>query len=487
MIMPAEKIYLLDTNVLVYDPQSIFNFGHNTVAISIIVLEELDRFKSESSERGAMTRMAIRSLDALRTRGSLQEGVKLENGGTLQVIFMPEANVRAPLTLNISDNAILMTALSLKNKGYAVHFVSKDLNARVKADALGVIAEDYIKEFLAKDTIYKGWIQEEVPAVQFKKDVPDIVNDLMKEKSLAANQFVLLSSRNNPQNYRMFRYKQGAMQPVQSPHLQWPLEARNPQQAMALDLLFDPDVSLVSLIGPAGTGKTFLALLAGLHQVLIQDLYRKMLISRPVIPLGPDIGYLPGTVEEKLHSWMQPMYDNMEFIAYAANKNGHDQEYERHYERHDKQYERPAYSGGKDWRQQRDKKKKKQQGDKGKEGGQHAKRGLPTLEQLAKEGKLSIEAITYMRGRSIPFQYILLDEVQNLSPHEVKTLISRVGQGSKIIIAGDPFQIDTPFLDFSSNGLVVASNKFRGQEIFGTVFLENSERSELSKLASELL
>lgn len=481
--MPAEKIYLLDTNVLVYDPQSLFNFGHNTVAISIIVLEELDRFKSESSERGVMTRMAIRSLDALRARGSLQEGVKLENGGTLQVLFMPEANLRAPLTLNIADNAILMTALSLKNKGYVVHFISKDLNARVKADALGVIAEDYIKEFLAKDTIYKGWIQEDVPAVQFKKDVPDILNDLMKEKSLVANQFVMLSSRNNPQNYRMFRYKQGALHPVHRPQLNWPLEARNPQQAMALDLLFDPDISLVSLVGPAGTGKTFLALLAGLHQVLVQDLYRKMLISRPVIPLGPDIGYLPGTIEEKLHSWMQPMYDNMEFIAYAANKNGHDQEYERHYERH---HERPAYSGGKDWRQQRDKKKKKNHGQRDPEG-HHVKRALPPLDQLSKEGKVSIEAITYMRGRSIPFQYILLDEVQNLSPHEVKTLISRVGQGSKIIIAGDPFQIDTPFLDFSSNGLVIAGSKFRGQELFGTVFLENSERSELSKLASELL
>ncbi len=485
--MPAEKIYLLDTNVLVYDPQSLFNFGRSTVAIPITVLEELDRFKSEASERGAMTRMAIRSLDALRTRGSLQEGVKLDNGGTLQVLFLPEIKTKVPLTLNVADNAILMTAIALKHKGKSVHFISKDLNARVKADALGIEAEDYIKEFLAKDTIYKGWIHEEVPAVQFKKEVPDVLNALMKDRALAPNQFVLLSSRNNPQNYRMFRFKNKALRPVHRPELRWPLEARNPQQAMALDLLFDPEVSLVSLIGPAGTGKTFLALLAGLHQVLVQDIYRKLLISRPVIPLGPDIGYLPGTIEEKLHSWMQPMYDNMEFIAYEANKNGHDQEYGRHYERHDRQHERPAYSGGKDWRQQRDKKKKKHNnGQKDKEN-HHIKRALPPLDQLSKEGKVSIEAITYMRGRSIPFQYILLDEVQNLSPHEVKTLVSRVGQGSKIIIAGDPFQIDTPLLDFSSNGLVVASSKFRGQDLFGTVFLENSERSELSKLASELL
>jgi PhoH-like ATPase len=478
--MPAEKIYLLDTNVLVYDPQSIFNFGHNTIAIPITVLEELDRFKSESTERGAMTRKAIRSLDALRDRGSLQEGVKLDTGGKLQVIFMPEAHQRIPLTLNIADNVILMTALNLKSKGHEVHFISKDLNARVKADALGIETEDYIKEFLAKDTIYKGWIHEEVPAIQFKKDVPDILNELMKDGVLIPNQFVLLTSRNNPMNYRMFRYRNKAFRPVKNASLRWPLEARNPQQAMALDLLFDPEISLVSLIGPAGTGKTFLALLAGLHQVLLQELYRKMLISRPVIPLGPDIGYLPGTVEEKLHSWMQPMYDNMEFIAYAANKSNHEHDYEQSYDRH---HDRPAYVGGKDWRQNREKKKKRHNGDRD----HHAKRGLPPLDQLSKDGKISIEAITYMRGRSIPYQFILLDEVQNLSPHEVKTLISRVGEGSKIIIAGDPFQIDTPFLDFSSNGLVVASSKFIGQDLFGTVFLENSERSELSKLASQLL
>ena len=238
---------------------------------------------------------------------------------------------------------------------------------------------------------------------------------------------------------------------------------------MALDLLLDPEVKLVSLIGPAGTGKTFLALLAGLQQVLISDLYKKILISRPVIPLGPDIGYLPGDVQEKLLSWMQPMYDNMSLIMNSASGEKHLTQVEsegrskKHYkkDRHDK-------------KDHRDKKHKRK----------HT--GL-SMDDLIHSDKLSLEAMTYMRGRSIPYQYILIDEVQNLTVHEVKTLLTRVGEGSKIIIAGDPYQIDSPYLDFSSNGLVVAGNSFKGQKVFGTVFLEKTERSELSRLASKLL
>ena len=349
--MPKEKIYLLDTNVLVYDPESIFSFDDAHVAIPIIVLEELDRFKSENSERGASTRAVIRRLDMLRSQGSLQEGVKLDNGGTVQIIFLPEEKMRAPLKLNIADNTILMTAIGLEKEGYNVQFISKDLNARVKADALGIHAEDYLKEYVAKDRVYKGWIHEEVPAVQLKKDFPDRLKELVDDDLIVPNQFVVLSSKNNPLNHRMFRYKKNQFHYVHAPTLRWPLEARNTQQAMALNLLFDPDVALVSLLGPAGTGKTFLALLAGLHQVLVHELYRKMLISRPIIPLGPDIGYLPGTIEEKLHSWMQPMYDNMEFISYCANKNGHDP---HHFDIHQPKY----VGGGKDWERRHHKKEK---------------------------------------------------------------------------------------------------------------------------------
>jgi PhoH-like ATPase len=472
--MAGEKIYLLDTSVLIYDPESLYSFARESVAIPIIVLEELDRFKTESTERGAATREVIRRLDALRLHGSLKDGVTLENGGTLQILFLPEEKCSSPLKLDIADNEILLTALSLRNKGFVVQFISKDLNARIKADAIGINAQDYVKEHLSKNKIYKGWIQEEVASIQLKKDVPDILQELVDQDAIISNQFILLTSKNNPHNYKIYRFIGNRFKQVDAPNLRWPLEARNPQQLMALDLLFDPEVALVSLIGPAGTGKTFLALLAGLHQVLMQEMYRKMLISRPVIPLGPDIGYLPGTIEEKLHSWMQPMYDNMEFITHAAHKSTQIA---------------PQFEGKEPYvgiRDRSNRKHRKKNGHYERENGAH-RRALAPLDQLTREGKISLEAITYMRGRSIPFQYILIDEVQNLTPHEVKTLISRVGEGSKIILAGDPYQIDAPYLDFSSNGLVVASNKFKGERIFGTVFLENSERSELSKLASELL
>ena len=231
---------------------------------------------------------------------------------------------------------------------------------------------------------------------------------------------------------------------------------------MALDLLFDDNVQFVTLFGPAGTGKTFLALLAGLHKVLVEDAYEKILVSRPVVPLGRDIGYLPGTIEEKLRSWMLPIYDNMEFIVHSVHSGRHVEEVGHEQENNNKR-------------------KKKKRHD------SREATGLRPLDELTHHGKLSLEAITYMRGRSIPYQFILIDEVQNLTPHEVKTLISRAGTGSKIILAGDPYQIDSPYLDFSSNGLVVTSERFKGQPVFGTVYLETSERSELSKLAGELL
>jgi PhoH-like ATPase len=461
--MASEKMYVLDTNVLLHDPEALFSFENSLVGIPIMVLEELDTFKSESSQRGFNSREVVRRLDVLRGRGSLREGVKLDNGSTLKVLFVnPDQKVPVPLPQDVMDNRILYTAYNEKQLGYDVQFISKDISARVKADVLGIPAFDYIQDTVPENQIFKGWITVQVPSVQLKKEVPDDLVELTKEYKFALNEFALVESRNNPFNYAVFRYVgNGKFKRVIAPKLKWPLEARNPQQLMALDLLFDDAVQLVTLIGSAGTGKTFLALLAGLHKLLIEHDYEKLLVTRPVIPLGPDIGFLPGDIQEKLHSWMQPIYDNMDFITHSVNA------------------------------------AKQMALYKGEEGPERTKRnrhhkaqkehGIPTLDELVKEGKLSLEAITYMRGRSIPYQFILIDEVQNLTPHEVKTLISRVGEGSKIILAGDPFQIDSPYLDVSSNGLVVASSKFKGQPLFGTVFLEASERSELSKLAAELL
>ncbi|HJM68836.1 MAG TPA: PhoH family protein [Candidatus Babeliales bacterium] len=463
-----DKVYVLDTNVLIHDPMALYSFSDAAVAVPIIALEELDKFKSETTDRGRNARSVIRRLDDLRKHGSLRDGVRLDNGGTLQVIFQPESfGGDFPLSMDIADNDIILSILALKDQGKDVVFVTKDINARVKADVLGIHVEDYLKGNVEQDEFYKGWIEVAVPSVQLKKEYPDALGALLQEKKLFLNEFVQLVSQHNPHNYKIFRYLgQNKFKAVHMPKISWPLEARNPQQLMALDLLFDESIQFVSLLGPAGTGKTFLAVLAGLYQILKQDKYQKMLVSRPVIPLGPDIGYLPGDLSEKLHSWMQPIYDNVDLIMHNSAKGKMLEKKEVHEEEEDKK--------GKKGQKKASRKKEHE-------------RELSNLDSMIKEGKVSLEAITYMRGRSIPFQFVLIDEVQNLSPHEVKTLISRIGQDSKIILAGDPFQIDSPYLDFSSNGLVVASNVFKNQEVFGTVFLESSERSELSRLAGELL
>lgn len=465
--MAGEKIFLLDTNVLVHDPESIYSFENSLVGIPILVLEELDRFKSESSQRGYSSREVIRQLDVLRGRGVLNQGVPLDNGGKLKVFFGPkDRNNDFALPADDADNDILYIAYDLKRQGYDVKFVSKDINARVKADLLGIEALDYLRNNVSMDKLYKGWISIQVPAVQLKKDIPDELERLREERDLVVNEFVMLESRNNPYNYSIFRYLGNKQfKKVQNPQLRWPLEARNAQQLMALDLLFDNSVQLVTLLGPAGTGKTFLALVAALHKVLVEHEFEKILVTRPIIPLGPDIGYLPGDVSEKLHSWMQPIYDNMDFITHSAN----------------------AASNMAIYKEEEDQSLKNGHHSKYRHKKRHRERNIPSLDELIKDGKLSLEAITYMRGRSIPYQFILIDEVQNLTPHEVKTLVSRVGEGSKIVLAGDPYQIDSPYLDFSSNGLVVASSKFKGQQLFGSVFLEYSERSELSRLAAQLL
>jgi PhoH-like ATPase len=454
----SKKICVLDTNVVLHDPSSFKNFKGVEVGIPSVVLEELDQFKREGTDRGRNAREFIRQLDELRAKGSLREGVPLEGGTIIKVLFADPKAPAIPFLLDKEDNEILLTALDQKNKGYDVKFISKDLNARVKADALGIHSEDYLQEFVTQEEFYKGWVSVPVSAVQLKGEFPDILKELDQDYELTMNQFILLQSQNNPHNYRIFRYLgSGKFIDVIPPMFKWPLEPRNPQQTMALNLLLDDMIQFVTLLGPAGTGKTFLALLAGLDKVLVHDVYRKMLVARPVVPLGRDVGYLPGTLEEKLHSWMLPIYDNMEFIMHSVNLTKHIEDF--------------------DFAKKKGKKKHFR----------HDRTGIAPVDELVHQGKLSLEAITYMRGRSIPYQYILIDEAQNLTPHEVKTIITRVGEGSKVVLAGDPYQIDSPYLDFASNGLVMASEKFKGQPLFGSVFLETSERSALSQLAGELL
>ena len=461
-----KKAYVLDTNVLVHDPHALFNFEGGLVGVPAIVLEELDSFKREGTDRGRNARQTVRLLDELREQGSLKDGVALDNGSKVHVLFLPPEIGEFPLRMAVQDNEILLSAYLLKQQGYDVKFISKDLNARVKADALGIIAEDYLTEHVTEDEFYQGWIRVPVAAIELKNEHPKILEKLVADKALMRNEFVLLESQHNPNNNRVFRYVGGKnFIPVYPPKFKWPLGPRNVQQMMALDLLLDDNIQFVTLFGPAGTGKTFLALLAGLHKVLVESTFEKMLVSRPIVPLGRDIGFLPGDLKEKLHSWMLPIYDNMEFIVHSTSGRKHggkdqeedDRDGKKKNRRHRRKHDRPG--GG----------------------------GVMPLDELVYRGKVSMEAITYMRGRSIPYQYILIDEAQNLTPHEVKTIVSRVGTGSKIILAGDPYQIDSPYLDFSSNGLVTCSEKFKGQEVFGSVYLETSERSVLSQLANDLL
>jgi PhoH-like ATPase len=459
--MAQEKMYVLDTSVLLEDANVVHAFPHQHIGIPIMVLEELDRIKSEPSYRGRNAREVIRIFDALRGQGSLRDGVALDNGATLQVL-VPQQNGKT-YTLGQSgqdvDNMILGTALMMRDQGWDVELLSKDINLRVKADVMGVKSADYKADIVNEQTVYKGYTTLEVSPTQLRKDMPDDLREAHKQHPFTPNEFVMLHSGSNMYNVRLFRYiGNNQFKPVEGVDLKWSLQPRNIQQRMALDLLFDPDIKLVTLIGPAGTGKTFLALVAALHEVLIKEAYEKILVTRPIVPLGHDIGYLPGDVREKIQMWMQPIYDNMDYIVHAAHASErqmgvyHDEGFEHRKGKH-----------------------RRQDGS------------LPTLDELINAHRVSMEAITYMRGRSIPYQFIIIDEVQNLTPHEVKTLISRVGEGSKVVLTGDQYQIDAHHLDFSNNGLVVTSERFKGQHLFGTMFLETTERSELSRLAAQLL
>lgn len=458
-----KKIIVLDTNVLLEDAHCFSAFGAVHIGIPIMVLEELDRIKAEPSFRGRNAREVIRFFDTLRGAGRLKDGIKLENGAVLQVLIPAHEYVTGQTGEEV-DNQILALVAEVKKRGFDVEFVTKDINLRVKADTLDIAARDYRPEFVDRKTVYKGWRELVVSPSQFKKDLPDDLREAHKENPFVVNEFIALKSGSAPSAYaRLFRYiGNNQFKPVKKPDLKWSVQPRNIEQEMALDLLFDPDIRLVTLVGPAGTGKTFLALLAALHEVLIYENFEKLLVTRPIIPLGPDIGYLPGDIREKLHIWMQPIYDNMDYILHAAHK-----ELAHHtlevYRAEDESYDRrKKFASRQEMR-------------------------LPSIEELIARHKISLEAITYMRGRSIPYQFILIDEVQNLTPHEVKTLLSRVGEGSKVVLTGDPHQIDAHHLDFSSNGLVITGERFKGQPIFGTVFLDIGERSELSRLASTLL
>ncbi|PYZ93281.1 hypothetical protein CR194_08795 [Salipaludibacillus keqinensis] len=435
------KTYILDTNVLLQDPLAIYSFEENEVIIPAVVLEEIDSKKRYMDEIGRNAREVARLLDDLRGKGLLHEGVKLPNGGSLVV----ELNHRTFDQMKkhffelTNDNRILAVALNLSlEKTRSVVLVSKDALLRVKADALGLRSEDFLSDRIVQfDRMYQGyeesWLEPEKMDELFEKKQIPIDNIQTKHKY--PNHFYIFKDSSNGTRSAL------AVMNLKGTHLQlfvnqfeatWGIKPRNVQQKMALELLTREDIPLVTMVGKAGTGKTLLSLAAGLYQTEDLNRYKKLLVARPVIPMGKDIGYLPGEKEEKLRPWMQPIYDNLEFL-FNTNK-------------------------------------------------------AAELEQiLAGMSSIQVEALTYIRGRSIPDQFIIIDEAQNLTKHEVKTILTRVGEGSKIVLMGDPKQIDHPYLDEYTNGLTYVTERFKHLSESGHIKLEKGERSGLAQLAADLL
>jgi len=440
------KTYILDTNVLLYDPRAIFKFADNEVVIPITCIEEVDHFKGDENETGRNARQVSRLLDELRGRGTLAKGVKLDAGGTLRVHLGSEKGARFDqlFTDRQADVSILSIALDVKEhaKGQPVIFLTKDTNLRIRADALGICAEDYEPNVIAIDELYRGWQEVAWPAEQveqFDKDGEVSLNGLKPHP----NELLLVRSDSRDQRSLLGKTSSDCKKAKlirDSKHSVWGIRSRNLEQTFAMDLLLDDSVRLVTLVGKAGTGKTLLAIAAGLHKVTDESVYHRLLVSRPVFPLGRDIGFLPGDLKEKLLPWMQPIFDNVEFVMSSGSS-----------------------SRGR-------------------------KRGVTYGHQdLIKEGLLAIEPLTYIRGRSIPNQYMIVDEAQNLTPHEIKTIMTRAGDNTKMVITGDPYQIDNPYVDSSSNGLTYVVERFKEEPMAGHVTLSKGERSPLAELASNLL
>ena len=455
----AVKTFVLDTNVLLHNPHALGVFQEHDVVIPFDVIEELDKFKVRNDDLGRAARETIRQLDSFRQRGDIKEGVRIEHpdgtpGGRL-IVVLDTNGIEVPgLREPTPDNHIIRCAIKLQRAGSRVVFVTKDIAARIKADAMGVETEDFENSKVDFDELYTGHREAEVTAdvidAMFHGGEGVPVSDLAG--MLHANEFVLLKNLDNPTHTALGRVDHDGLRlrpvrPMRKPT--FGVLPRNLQQTMALDLLLDDEVRLVSLIGAAGTGKTLLAIAAGMQRVFSDKAYTKMLCARPIMPMGRDIGYLPGDKDEKLGAWMQPIFDNLAYLLGHRLNGNTDDKAEAH--------------------------KQQMQGIEGR------------IKAMIAEGTLVLEPLTYIRGRSIPNQYMIVDEAQNLTPHEVKTIASRVGEGTKLILTGDPTQIDNPYLDASSNGLSYLVERLKGRGLVGHVTLAKSERSPLASLAAEAL
>lgn len=429
-----KKNYVLDTNVLLHDPKAIFRFEDNDVVIPIFVIEEIDRFKREGNNRGRNAREVSRILDLFRAEsGTLLSGAPIAEGGCLRVA-VPERreDLRVALDPTAADHAILQTALEVQNNfsDRRTILVTMDTNLRIRADALGIEPENYENQRIKLERLDAGindiLVSEEQLASFYTDDGLRIEDELRPNASVRIRSMPLSDPT-------LCRYDDlsDKLVPLCVHGKAMGVRAKNDEQKFAMDLLLTDEIKLVTMIGKAGTGKTLLALATALKQVVIDETYVRVLVGRPVIPLGKDIGYLPGSVDEKLNPWLQPIFDNLEYISINS-------------------------------------------------------KGLDTS-RLVQNGTIQVEPLTYIRGRSLPKQFLIIDEAQNLTPHEVKTIITRSGEGTKVVLTGDPDQIDNPYVDSASNGLIIAADRFKGRSLAGHVLLTKGERSELADLAGDLL
>ena len=441
----AKKNYVLDTSVYLTDADSLYNFGNNDIFIPLKVLEEIDKHKKRQDSVGINARKTIRSLDEMRAKGNLQKGVRLDKGkGIVKVIsyeVLKDVVFPPDLDMSIPDHMIIATAMAIREESTRkTVVVSRDINMRVICDSIGLLAEDYTTEKVVtcSDELYSGLAIHLVDDQVIDRfyDGDDIyIEEEDTKQEWHPNQYILMVSNANEKKTciaRFYSHFQPLKKIIHSTIPDWKISSRNKEQAFAIDLLMDPDVKVVSLVGRAGSGKTLCAIAAGLQQTigLRENHYDRMIVSRPVQPLGKDIGFLPGTMEEKMLPWLMPIQDNLQFLV-----------------------------GG-------DKK---------------------TLQMYMEKGKIEIEALTYIRGRSIANAFIIIDEAQNLTAHEIKTIMTRVGEGTKIVLTGDIEQIDNVYVNETSNGLAHAVEKFKFYPLAGHVTFTKGERSEVATLASKVL
>jgi len=464
-----KKTYVLDTNVLLSDPSAIFSFEDNDLIIPLAILEELDRHKSRLDEVGRNARHASKTLDELRIKGSLVDGVLLQNGAVLKIATIdPNILTNIPPELEASkvDNMIISFMLQLKQTNEACILVTKDINVRIKCDSLGIKCQDYLKLRVAADAehFYRGVAVIELNEARvdqfYQENQILLTQQETKEHTLYPNQVIVIKNtgidgKTTKSALSKCISPEYPLVPIQKIEQAFGLRPRNKEQTFSLDLLFDDNIKLLTLTGPSGTGKTLLALASALEQLKglghpDNAKYDKLIVTRPVQPVGKDIGFLPGTLDEKMEPWISPIRDNINFLMNSGRKVA-------------KKKVIDPITG------------------KPKVGDEYY------LALMQERGLIEIEAITFIRGRSIPNAFIIIDEAQNLSMHELKTIITRVGDGTKVVLTGDIEQIDNVHVDTFTNGLTYAVEKFKEHAIAGHVNLIKGERSELATLASKIL